>query len=716
MAQSNAPGVVIEEITLVARQIQPADISDAGMIAVCERGPVREPVLCENLTQFLETFGGYDFDAAYQARLFFANGGKRLWVSRLAHFTDLTDNASNTGVAADEDFDDIDGSVTLAIDAKNAGLWGNDLQLSIVHNPVVKTTLAVAALTDDTTLYVNSIRGVSEGQVLAIEHGPTPETLAESIALANSLKSLYNSHRADTSAHNSADSTNIVSAANASNLPTLLTLANEIRTDYTAHLANAVAHNSADATNVIASSVPSATDLASAIVLLVALRDAYEGHRIDETAHDAADETYVAHRVEYVKVASTATSLSGSNVINTIVVEAALVNDFATSNVKIMSQEFDVVVSKDDVQIERFNQLSIESDVDNYVVDVINHEDTGSKYIVVTDPSASSAGAGLDKPAEVSLVSLSGGTAVTGSLSALDLIGEESGGTGLYALDDVDCNIVFFAEDSGGLARDAAVIKAAFEYCKAQKNKFFLGAVSSTLTPASAKTLVQNMSIDNSFGALFYNRVLVSNRDTDATSATKYINALGAVAGKMAFVDTNYGPHENAAGEAPYGNLIDVLGVERVLTNNQRSLLNDANINPLYAPKNRGVLIYGARTQDQSIQFRYINVRREMLFLQQSIVDAMQGKVFRSNNLNLAQTIKSVISDFLLSQLNKGALKGSKPSEAFLVKCGEVDGVQTNTDTNNGIFRATVGVAIVRPAEFLTFSFYQIGTESTVGE
>lgn len=125
-----------------------------------------------------------------------------------------------------------------------------------------------------------------------------PDGYTEAKLLANELKTDYEAHRVVTPAvHNSADTTNVISAAAATTIATLVLLANDLKAKYNAHCADATAHNSADTTNVVATADADSTDddggLKGAVTLLNAIRTAYEAHRVNVVAHDGADATNV---------------------------------------------------------------------------------------------------------------------------------------------------------------------------------------------------------------------------------------------------------------------------------------------------------------------------------------------------------------------------------------------------------------------------------------
>lgn len=123
------------------------------------------------------------------------------------------------------------------------------------------------------------------------ENKKIPDGLTDGDLLAIDVKTQYTAHIADATVHNSADTTNVVTSPDATDLSSLIALVNELKTDFNAHIADATVHNSADTTNVV--TLPDATDIVSAVALLNAIKSSYEAHRIDTTVHNAADTTNV---------------------------------------------------------------------------------------------------------------------------------------------------------------------------------------------------------------------------------------------------------------------------------------------------------------------------------------------------------------------------------------------------------------------------------------
>ncbi len=135
--------------------------------------------------------------------------------------------------------------------------------------------------------------------------------------------------------------------------------------------------------------------------------------------------------------------------------------------------------------------------------------------------------------------------------------------------------------------------------------------------------------------------------------------------------------------------------------------LDGKAINAIRTFPNRGVLAWGARTLDGNSQdWRYLNVRRTIIMLEQSIKYAMQAYVFEPNTSSTWVTVKSVIDNFLNNQWKAGGLAGATPEEAFSVSVG-LGSTMVPNDILDGLMKVMVKVALVRPAEFIEITFQQ---------
>ena len=135
--------------------------------------------------------------------------------------------------------------------------------------------------------------------------------------------------------------------------------------------------------------------------------------------------------------------------------------------------------------------------------------------------------------------------------------------------------------------------------------------------------------------------------------------------------------------------------------------MNGKAINVIRAFRGEGIKVWGARTLDgNSLDWRYINVRRTLLFLEESVKNAARAYVFEPNDAGTWINMKCMIENFLRSVWKRGGLAGATPEDAFEVHIGLGD-TMTGDDILEGIMRITVLVAVTHPAEFIEITFQQ---------
>ena len=140
-----------------------------------------------------------------------------------------------------------------------------------------------------------------------------------------------------------------------------------------------------------------------------------------------------------------------------------------------------------------------------------------------------------------------------------------------------------------------------------------------------------------------------------------------------------------------------------MLNKEQQDILNPfpVNINVIrdFRDNNRGIRVFGGRTMTNDPDWKYINLRRLFIFIEASVDRGLQWVVFEPNAEPLWARVRRSISNFLNLVWRNGALEGTKPEEAFFVKCDRT--TMTQTDIDNGRLIVIVGVAPVKPAEFV---------------
>jgi phage tail sheath protein FI len=175
----------------------------------------------------------------------------------------------------------------------------------------------------------------------------------------------------------------------------------------------------------------------------------------------------------------------------------------------------------------------------------------------------------------------------------------------------------------------------------------------------------------------------------------------GHVAGVWARTDALRGVHKAPANEP----LLGTTGLAYDVTAQEQEVLNPVGVNCIRFFARGGVLVWGARTLSADPQWRYLNVRRLFCMIEESIITSTRWVVFEPNDERLWKALKRDVSAFLRLLWRDGALMGRTPEEAFYVKCD----YDTNTpdDIDAGRVVVEVGIAPVKPAEFIVFRISQ---------
>jgi phage tail sheath protein FI len=215
------------------------------------------------------------------------------------------------------------------------------------------------------------------------------------------------------------------------------------------------------------------------------------------------------------------------------------------------------------------------------------------------------------------------------------------------------------------------------------------GAITSILTHRSL--------YDTSFAA-YYQPWVVAAVD----GQSRNLPPSGYLAGIYARVDNARGVWKAPANEA----VLNVVGLKTAYTTGEQDLLNPRGVNLIRRFDVGGIRVWGARTLSSDPDVKYINVRRTLIFIEASIDRGTQWVVFEPNTPETWARVADSVSAFLLTQWRAGALFGRKPEQAFFVRCDE--STMTADDILNGRLICEIGVAIVRPAEFVIFQIQQI--------
>jgi hypothetical protein len=204
--------------------------------------------------------------------------------------------------------------------------------------------------------------------------------------------------------------------------------------------------------------------------------------------------------------------------------------------------------------------------------------------------------------------------------------------------------------------------------------------------------------LDSKYAALYYPWVRVLD---PITRQEINLPPSGFVAGIYARNDIDRAVYKAPANEVVTG----AIGFEVLLNKAQQDVLNPEGINCFRFFEGRGYRLWGARTISSDPEWKYVNLRRYFIYLERSIDRGTQWAVFEPNGERLWANVRRTIEDFLLNEFMMGALLGSKPEEAYFVKCDR--STMTQNDLDNGRLVCLIGVAALRPAEFVIFRIGQ---------
>jgi phage tail sheath protein FI len=278
--------------------------------------------------------------------------------------------------------------------------------------------------------------------------------------------------------------------------------------------------------------------------------------------------------------------------------------------------------------------------------------------------------------------------------------------TGLAALGEIDDIAIVATPDSVRFSDEGSqktAVDNLIEHC--EQLKYRIGIADPPKDQSISGVREFRSQFDTSYAALYYPWMEIldptAKNDPGAAPAKLQLPPSGFAAGIYARSDINRGVHKAPANEV-------VLGITKFMQNvtyARQSVLNPEGINALRFFPGRSNRVWGARTMSSDPEWKYVNVRRLFIYLEHSIDKSTQWAVFEPNNEALWANIRQAVSDFLLVTWRSGALMGTKPEEAFFVRCDRT--TMTQNDLDNGRLICLIGVAPTYPAEFVIFRIGQ---------
>lgn len=288
------------------------------------------------------------------------------------------------------------------------------------------------------------------------------------------------------------------------------------------------------------------------------------------------------------------------------------------------------------------------------------------------------------------------------TLTSDDFVGVDGGSgkrTGIQSFEDIDEISICLAPGMWASNIHSALV----QHCEILKDRFAILDPQDGLSIEGIRTFRE--PLDTKYAALYYPWIEV--RDP-SVKRNVMIAPSGHVAGIYARVDVERGVHKAPANEVVRG----ITKISQEVTKREHDMLNPKNINVLRFFPGRGNRVWGARVVTSDAAWKYINVRRLFIFVEESIDEGTQWVVFEPNDEPLWARVRATITNFLTSVWRSGALQGAKPDEAFFVKCDR--STMTQDDIDNGRLICLIGIAPVKPAEFVIFRIQQKTLENKV--
>ncbi|MFN9624264.1 MAG: phage tail sheath family protein [Cyanobacteriota bacterium] len=324
------------------------------------------------------------------------------------------------------------------------------------------------------------------------------------------------------------------------------------------------------------------------------------------------------------------------------------------------------------------------------------------------DALTSTPGAGGGPPSPRPPFLLSGGSDGE-AVTSTNVVGSGEGksATGLQALAEIDDIAIVAAPGSAALSdpQDCQAVRIALiNHCENLRYRFAILAGPRDADQASIRAV--RSQLDSKYAALYYPWLLLPPVERNGPPLP--LSPEGAMAGIYARSDIERGVFKAPANETVRG----VLGFNRNVGKGEQDVLNPEGINCLRFFEGRGYRVWGARTISSDPEWIYVNVRRLFIFLEHSIDRSTQWAVFEPNNEELWLKIRLTIESFLYDVWRSGALLGSKPEEAYFVRCDR--STMSQGDLDSGRLICLIGVAPTKPAEFVIFRIGQWTADASI--
>ncbi|MDR0853272.1 MAG: phage tail sheath subtilisin-like domain-containing protein [Clostridiales Family XIII bacterium] len=367
----------------------------------------------------------------------------------------------------------------------------------------------------------------------------------------------------------------------------------------------------------------------------------------------------------------------------------------------IYSSELDVTVQSDGgTEIYRGINLNVASP--DYILRKLSNSEIVNVEAAVSEEIVAPIAAIADdaEAASVTINFSDGSDGTIASANAGTFIGVDNGPgnrTGIEAFKEN--NIVSLIAVPGVTIPE--VLVALTTHCEIEKNRFAVIDVPIDKTKTNDISEYREI-VDSTYAAIYHPWIETFDR---LSQQQTFVPPSGAVLGVYSRTDVERGVHK-----APANEIIRSTGLSTRYTAKEQDILNPIGVNLIRALPGQGIRVWGARTASSDTSFKYVNVRRLFIFVEESIKNATNWVVFEPNGADLWGRVRMTISSFLDGLYQSGMLAGASASEAFFVDIGP--STMTRDDIENGRLICNIGIAPAKPAEFVIFRVTQFTAEA----
>ncbi|MEM9446430.1 MAG: phage tail sheath C-terminal domain-containing protein [Verrucomicrobiota bacterium] len=671
MSQVTYPGVYVREIPSGSRPISNVSTSVAAFIDFFKEGPVDEPMQIFGMSDFQRIFGGLDTrsEASYAISQFFMNGGSEAWVVRITRkeadgSSSIDTNAAAAKVGIGDSLTTPSSNPVIAVEAANAGAWGNTVRVSIEPDPESPTTKF--------GLFVNRYES-GEGNASVIQ---SEKYLG--LTLQTGPKYFYDV------INGSSQLIKVTDAASGSGTSLPIPNGNYSSADIDT---SAVDLTMLDNTDF---SIQIGDNTATGVIKGATVNDLRKFRSVLEKAIRKAT------AVSGSEITTAFTGASVELIGDRYLIKAGAGRDYSPNLTMILTDGSGAVATS--------LNLDGQHNYQEYSLG-LNGEPIDTATNFATDV--------------YSLALKAGQKGADGSVPQADeIIGDAEDKTGLFALKDVDLfNILCLplaakiGEDSSRVTEMTQIYAEAIAYCEERRAICLIDVPNDIKDYATMKDWVDDHAsiIRHKNSVTYFPNPRIADPENDYRLRT--IGASGTMAGLYSRTDTTRG-----VWKAPAGTEATLRGVNELcvkVNDSQNGVLNPLGINCLRNFPVYGNISWGARTlvgaDIQASEWKYVSVRRLALFLEESLFRGTKWVVFENNDEPLWASIRQNIRAFMMRLFNEGAFQGGSPDEAFFVKCDAE--TTTQTDRNLGVVNIEIGFAALKPAEFVVLKIQQMSNE-----